>query len=85
MVFRRDIQKVLCLTPPGVGLRPRGAELPAPPRPARGRPSDQPRGPGPARSAKDAKLAQNWGQLQPFIAVFQQECILGQFVYVGPT
>jgi hypothetical protein len=28
-----------------------------------------------AQSEKDAKLAQNLGQLQPFIAVFPQECM----------
>ena len=35
-------------------------------------------------SEKDAKLAQKLGQLQPFIAVFPQECI-GQLAYFGPT
>jgi hypothetical protein len=33
---------------------------------------------------KDAKLAQELGQLQPFIAVFPQECI-GHLASVGPT
>ena len=36
-------------------------------------------------SEKDAKLAQKLGQLQPFIAVFQQECILGQRASFRPT
>jgi hypothetical protein len=35
-------------------------------------------------SEKDAKLAQKLGQLQPFIAVFPQEC-MGQLAYFGPT
>ena len=35
-------------------------------------------------SEKAAKLAQNLGQLQPFIAVFPQEC-MGQLAYFGPT
>jgi hypothetical protein len=33
---------------------------------------------------RDAKLAQKLGQLQPFIAVFSQECI-GQLASFGPT
>jgi hypothetical protein len=36
------------------------------------------------RSEKDTKLAQKLGQLQTFLAVFQQEC-MGQLVYFGPT
>ena len=35
-------------------------------------------------SEKDAKLAQKLGQLQPFIAVFPQECV-GQLAHFGPT
>ena len=35
-------------------------------------------------SEKDAKLAQKLGQLQPFIAVFPQEC-MGQLASFGPT
>jgi hypothetical protein len=35
-------------------------------------------------SEKDAKLAHKLGQLQPFIAVFPQEC-LGQLASFGPT
>jgi hypothetical protein len=35
-------------------------------------------------SEKDAKLAQKLGQLQPFIAVFPQEC-MGQLGSFGPT
>jgi hypothetical protein len=35
-------------------------------------------------SEKDAKLAQRLGQLQPFMAVFPQEC-MGQLAYFGPT
>ena len=35
-------------------------------------------------SKKDAELAQMLGQLQPFIAVFPQECI-GQLAAFGPT
>jgi hypothetical protein len=41
---------------------------------------DQP----PGTSEKDAKLAQKLGQLQPFIAVFPQEC-MGQLAYFWPT
>jgi hypothetical protein len=37
-----------------------------------------------SRSEKGAKLAQNLGQLQPFIAVFPQEC-MGQLASFGPT
>jgi hypothetical protein len=33
---------------------------------------------------KDAKLAQKLDQLQPFTAVFPQEC-MGQLAYFGPT
>jgi hypothetical protein len=33
---------------------------------------------------EDATLAQKLGQLQPFIAVFPQEC-MGQPAYFGPT
>ena len=35
-------------------------------------------------SEKDAELAQKLGQLQPFIAVFPQEC-MGQLASFGPT
>jgi hypothetical protein len=35
-------------------------------------------------SEKDAKLAQKLGQLQPFKAVFLQEC-MGQLASFGPT
>ena len=35
-------------------------------------------------SEKDANLAQNLGQLQPFIAVFPQEC-MGQLASFGPA
>jgi hypothetical protein len=35
-------------------------------------------------SEKGAKLAQKLGQLQPFAAVFAQEC-MGQLAYFGPT
>ena len=35
-------------------------------------------------SGKDAKLAQKLGQLQPFQAVFPQECV-GQHASFGPT
>jgi hypothetical protein len=35
-------------------------------------------------SEKDAKLAQKLGQLQPFLAVFPQEC-MGQLASFGPT
>ena len=35
-------------------------------------------------SEKDTKLAQKLGQLEPFIAVFPQEC-MGQLAYFGPT
>jgi hypothetical protein len=35
-------------------------------------------------SEKDTKLAQKLGQLQPFIAVFPQECV-GQLASFGPT
>jgi hypothetical protein len=35
-------------------------------------------------SEKDAKLAQKLGQLQPFIAVFSQECT-SQLAASGPT
>ena len=35
-------------------------------------------------SEKDAKLAQKLGQLQPFIAVFPQECV-GQLASFGPS
>jgi hypothetical protein len=35
-------------------------------------------------SEKDARLAQKLGQLQPFLAVFPQECT-GQLTYFGPT
>jgi hypothetical protein len=35
-------------------------------------------------SEKDAKLAQKLGQLQPFAAVFPQEC-MGQLASFGPT
>jgi hypothetical protein len=35
-------------------------------------------------SEKDAKLTQKLGQLQPFVAVFPQEC-MGQLAYFGPT
>ena len=38
-----------------------------------------------AASEKDTKLAQKLDQFQPFIAVFLQECILGQLAYFGPT
>ena len=38
----------------------------------------------PHTSEKDAKLAQKLGQLQPFIAVFPQEC-MGQLASFGPT
>ena len=37
-----------------------------------------------AASENDAKLVRQLGQLQPFIAVFPQEC-MGQFVSSGPT
>ena len=37
-----------------------------------------------AKSEKDAKLAQKLGQLQPFIAVFLQECT-GYLAYFGST
>ena len=33
-------------------------------------------------SEKDTKLAQKLGQLEPFIAVFPQEC-MGQLAYFG--
>jgi hypothetical protein len=42
------------------------------------------RGPGQDPSEKDAKLAQNLGQLQPFLAVFSPEC-MGQLASSGPT
>jgi hypothetical protein len=35
-------------------------------------------------SERDATLAQKLGQLQPFLAVFPQEC-MGQLAYFGPT
>jgi hypothetical protein len=35
-------------------------------------------------SEQDAKLAQKLGQLQPFLAVFPQEC-MGQLASFGPT
>ena len=35
-------------------------------------------------SEKDAKLAQQLGQLQPFLAVLPQECV-GQLASFGPT
>jgi hypothetical protein len=35
-------------------------------------------------SEKNVKLAQKLGQLQPFLAVFPQEC-MGQLAYFGPT
>jgi hypothetical protein len=38
----------------------------------------------PAKSEKDAKLAQKLGQLQPFTAVFPQDC-MGQLAPFGPT
>ena len=41
-------------------------------------------GPDEYASEKDAKLAQTLGQLQPFIAVFPQECV-GQLASFGPT
>ena len=37
-----------------------------------------------AASESDAKLAQKLGQLQPFLAVFPQEC-MGQLASFGPT
>jgi hypothetical protein len=40
--------------------------------------------PHPCLSEKGARLARKLGQLQPFIAVFPQECI-GQLAYFGPT
>jgi hypothetical protein len=39
---------------------------------------------GGATGEKDAKLAQKLGQLQPFAAVFPQECT-GQLASFGPT
>jgi hypothetical protein len=38
----------------------------------------------PARSEKDAKLAQKLGQPLPFIAIFPQEC-MGQLASFGAT
>jgi hypothetical protein len=35
-------------------------------------------------SEKDPKLARKLGQLQPFVAVFPQECV-GQLASFGPT
>jgi hypothetical protein len=49
--------------------------------------ADRRRHPRPALahpSEKDAKLAQNLGQLQPFIDVLPQEC-MGQLASFGPT
>ena len=51
------------------------------------RPSEKDAGPvslQPRPSEKDAELAQKLGQLQPFIAVFPQEC-MGQLASFGPT
>ena len=62
------------------GRRLRGAGRGARRRRAGGRGADQP-GPRPERarraraSEKDAELAQKLGQLQPFLAVFSQECM----------
>ena len=38
----------------------------------------------PRPGEKEAKLAQQLGQLQPFIAAFPQEC-MGQLACFGPT
>ena len=46
--------------------------------------ADRRRQRGPWGSGKDAKLAQKLGQLQPFTAVFPQEC-MGQPASFGPT
>jgi hypothetical protein len=53
-------------------------------RTQRGAASAAPEADGVGASEKDAKLAQKLVQLQPFIAVFPQEC-MGQFSYFGPT
>jgi hypothetical protein len=39
---------------------------------------------GAGAGEKDTRLAQKLGQLQPFIAVFPQEC-MGQLASFGPT
>jgi hypothetical protein len=38
----------------------------------------------PAQVRKTLSWPRSWGQLQPFIAVFPQECV-GQLASVGPT
>jgi hypothetical protein len=38
----------------------------------------------PVQGETDAKSVQKSGQLQPFIAVFPQEC-MGQLAYLGPS
>ena len=56
----------------------------APPRRRRGGCAPGRRGGAVQQGEEDAKLAQKLGQLQPFLAVFQLECV-GQLASFGPT